>query len=127
MEQNLIFKEECYSIVGICMKIHKKLGKGFKEVVYKDAMEIELRSEKIIYEREKNFNITYEGIILPHKFSADFFVFNTIIVEVKATSTIHPDSFRQTLNYLKVSQIKLGILINFGADSLTFQRIVCTY
>ncbi|HEX4373617.1 MAG TPA: GxxExxY protein [Puia sp.] len=127
MEQNLIFKEECYSIVGICMKIHKKLGKGFKEVVYKDAIEIELRNEKIIYEREKNFNITYEGIILPHKFSADFFVFNAIIVEVKATSIIHPDSFRQTLNYLKVAQIKLGILINFGADSLTFQRIICTY
>jgi len=127
MEQNLIFKEECYSIVGICMKIHKKLGKGFKEVVYKDAMEIELRNEKIVYEREKNFNITYEGIILPHKFSADFFVFNAIIVEVKATSLIHPDSFRQTLNYLKVAQIKLGILINFGADSLTFQRIICTH
>lgn len=90
-------------------------------------MEIELRNEKIVYEREKNFNITYEGIILPHKFSADFFVFNTIIVEVKATSLIHTDSFRQTLNYLKVAQIKLGILINFGADSLTFQRIICTH
>jgi GxxExxY protein len=127
MENNLIYKEECYAIVGICMKIHKKLGKGFKEIVYKDAMEIELKNAGICYEREKKFNIVYEGIILPHQFVADYFVFDSIIIEVKATSVIHADSFRQTLNYLKVSQIKLGILINFGTDSLTFQRIVCTH
>jgi GxxExxY protein len=54
MDGNLIYKEECYRIVGICMKIHKKLGKGFKEIVYKDAMEIEYKNEGIEYERKKN-------------------------------------------------------------------------
>jgi GxxExxY protein len=127
MENNLIYKEECYIIVGICMKVHKKLGKGFKEVVYKDAMEIELKKAGVCYEREKKFNIVYEGVILPHQFVADYFVFDSIIIEAKATSVIHADSFRQTLNYLKASQIKLGILINFGTDSLTFQRIICTH
>jgi GxxExxY protein len=90
-------------------------------------MEIELRNENIIYQREKNFNIPYEGIVLPHKFSADFFIFSPQIVAVMATSIIHPDSFGQTVNYLKAAQIKLGILLNFGADGLPFQRIVFTY
>ncbi len=76
---------------------------------------------------EKSFNIDYEGIVLPHKFNADFLVFNLIILEIKAVSQIPVDSFKQTLNYLKASQIKLGILINFGADKLEFQRIICTY
>jgi len=127
MENNLIYKEECYKIVGICMKIHKKLGKGFKEIVYKDAMEIEFKNAGISYEREKKFDIVYEEIVLPHQFASDYFVFDSIIIEAKATSIIHADSFRQTLNYLKASQIKLGILINFGTDSLTLQRIVCTH
>jgi len=115
-------------MVGLCMKIHTKLGKGFKEIVYKDALEIEMiNNGKIPYEREKPFNILYEGIVLPHRFNADYFVFNSIILEVKATSQLHADAFRQTLNYLKTSQIKLGILINFGTDKLEFQRIICSH
>jgi len=60
-------------------------------------------------------------------FSGTGFIYNSIIVEVKAASVIHPDKFRQTLNYLKASQVQLGILINFGEDKLKFKRIVCTY
>jgi GxxExxY protein len=125
--EDLLFKEECYKLIGICMKIHSKLGKGFKEVVYKDAMEIEFRNANIVYEREKKFNIKYEGVILPHRFDADFFVFNSIILEIKATWQFRPDNFKQTLNYLKASQVKLGILINFGENNLNFKRIVCSY
>jgi len=110
------------------MKVHTKLGKGFKEIVYKDALEVEFRKEKsIIYEREKSFKINYEGVILPHTFNADFYLFDSIILEAKAVSRIPYDSFKQTLNYLKVSEVKLGILINFGADRLEFERIICTY
>ena len=70
---DLIFKEECYKIVGSCMKIHTKLGKGFKEIVYKDALEIEFKKDKnVLYEREKAFNISYEKVVLPHRFNADF-------------------------------------------------------
>ena len=124
--EDLLFKEECFLIVGLCMKIHTKLGKGFKEVVYKDALEIELKKNKIIYQREKSFNILYEDVILPHCFNADFLVYNSIIIEIKAASQIHPANFKQTINYLKASQIKLGILINFGEEKLKFQRIVCS-
>jgi len=125
--EDLIYKEECYKIIGICMHIHSTLGKGFKEVVYKDAIEFEFRKENIVYEREKQFSVHYEGTILPHKFDADFFVFDSIILEVKATWQLRPDNFKQTLNYLKSSQVKLGILINFGEDRLKFKRVICSY
>ena len=123
----LLFKNECYQLVGLCMKVYNKLGRGFKEIVYKDALEIELLKNQIVYEREKLFNIHYEGLILPHRFNADFFVFDAIILEIKATFQFHYENFRQTLNYLKASQVKLGILINFGGDKLNFKRIVCSY
>ena len=125
--EDLLFKEECFRIVGLCMKIHTKLGKGFKEIVYKDALEIELKNNTIPFHREKPFNIAYEGEILTHHFNADFIVYDSIILEIKAAYKIHSDNLRQTLNYLKASQIKLGILINFGEDKLKFQRIVCSY
>ncbi len=127
MIEDLIFKDECYKIVGLAMKVHSKLGKGFKEVVYKDALEIEFRNNQVPYEREKPFAIEYEGVILGHRFDADFFVYNSIIVEAKAAVQFHYDNFKQTLNYLKASQVKLGILINFGEDKLNFKRVICTY
>jgi GxxExxY protein len=123
----LILKEECYKIVGLCMKVHTKLGKGFREIVYKDALEVEFNKAGIPYEREKSFDIHYDDVILPRRFDTDFFVFHSIILEVKATSQVNSDVFRQTLNYLKCSKIKLGIIVNFGMDKLYFKRIVCTY
>ena len=127
MLRDLLFKEECFQIVGLSMKVHSKLGRGFKEVVYKDALEIEFINNKISYEREKPFKIEYENVILKHRFDADFFVFNSIILEIKAAYQFHFENFRQTLNYLKASQVKLGILINFGEDKLNFKRVICTY
>ena len=124
----IILKEESYELIGICMEIHRELGMGFKEIVYKDALEIELKKDKsILYEREKAFNISYEEIVLPHRFNADFFLFGSIILEVKAVAHVPTDAFKQTINYLKASQVKLGILVNFGADKLEFQRIICIY
>jgi GxxExxY protein len=127
MVQHLIFKEECFQIVGLAMKVHTKLGRGFKEIVYKDALEVEFINHGIPYEREKPLKIEYENVILRHRFDADFFVFKSIILEVKAAYQFHYDHFSQTLNYLKASQVKLGILINFGEPKLNFKRIVCSY
>ena len=127
MHSELLYKEECFRIVGLCMKIHRKLGMGFKEVVYKDALEIELRNACIPYEREKAFKVSYDDIVLPHRFDADFLVYRSIILEIKAAPLIHPSAFLQTLNYLKSSQINLGILFNFGTDKLQFRRVICTH
>ena len=122
----ILFKNETYQIIGHCMKVHSQLGIGFREVVYKDALEIEFKKANIIYEREKPFDIRYEGIVLPHKFEADFFVFNSILLEIKAMSSEYLHGFNQTLNYLKSSEAQLALLINFGMNKLQFQRIINT-
>lgn len=118
--------DECYQIIGICMKVHSKLGSGFQEAVYQEALEIELRSACIKYEREKWLRIVYDGEPLAKKFKADFFVFDAIILEIKATTSMPSAAFRQTLNYMKAGEIKIGLLINFGESRLKFQRIICT-
>jgi len=120
----LILKDQSYLLVGIGMEVHRELGMGFKEVLYKDAIEIELREKNIIYKREKEFKIEYKDIILPHKFYADFIIFDSIILEVKSTSTIVNNFVAQTINYLKASGLKLGIIANFGEKSFAYKRIV---
>lgn len=106
------------------MEVHNQLGAGFLEIVYKDALEYEIRKENIRFEREKKFEVNYKGIVLPHNFYADFVVFNEIILEVKSTSNLCDADIAQCLNYLKVSQCKLAILVNFGEKSLVYKRIV---
>jgi GxxExxY protein len=90
----LLFKDECYKIIGLSMKVHSTLGKGFKEVVYKDALEIEFRKSSILYEREKPFKIIYDDTVLRHEFNADFFVYDSIILEIKAAYQFHIDNFK---------------------------------
>lgn len=121
---DIILKEESYKLIGICMEVHRELGMGFKEVLYNDAIEFELRSKDIQFEREKEFKNEYKGIILPHKFYADFIVFDSIILEVKSSSVIVNTFVVQTINYLKASGLKLGIVANFGEKSFTHKRVV---
>jgi len=122
--EKLIHKEESYKIIGICMDIHNQLGAGFLEIVYKDALEYEFRRANIPFEREKEYKVHYKDIILPHKFYADFVVFNEIILEVKGISSIPEEMIAQCINYLKVSQNKLSLLVNFGEQKLNYKRIV---
>jgi GxxExxY protein len=121
----LIHEDISYNIIGACMRVHSFLGHGFLEIVYKDAMQIEFAKCEIGFTREKEFNINYKGIILPHKFYADFFVMDNVIVEAKATKDgISNDFLAQTINYMKVSGCALGLIINFGKSSLEYKRLV---
>ena len=106
------------------MEVHRELGMGFKEVIYKDALEMEFDAIQIPFKREKPYIIKYKGKILPRKYFADFVVFDSIILEVKATALIINPLVYQTINYLKASGIKLGIIANFGGKSLTYKRVV---
>lgn len=124
MVDNLYLKDEVYSIIGLCMEVHKILGKGHSEVVYKDALEYEFRTNNIPFEREKEYKIEYKEITLPRKYIADFVVFEEIIFEVKAISQLTISDTKQTLNYLASSKNKLGLLVNFGEDSLKYKRII---
>ncbi len=120
----LILKEEAFQIIGKCMEVHNNLGHGFLEIVYKDALEYELKKAGIPYQREKEYKVIYKDIILPHKFYADFVVFNSIILEVKGVSGITDEFTAQCINYLKVSGNKLALLVNFGELRLNYKRIV---
>lgn len=125
-EPDFIYKEISYQVIGICMKVHQTLGRGFQEVVYKDAMEVELQNAGMSYRRECRFSIQYEGRILPHRFIADFVIDDVLVLEIKASFQFYYHHFAQTLNYLKASEIKVGLLINFGENSLNFKRVICT-
>jgi GxxExxY protein len=117
-------KDETYEIIGLCMEVHKILGKGHSEVVYKDALEYEFKLNSIPFEREKMYEIEYKDIVLPRKYVADFVIYNEIIFEVKAISQLTNSDIKQTLNYLASSKNKLGLLANFGEDSLKYKRII---
>lgn len=121
---DIYLKEESYKIIGLCMEVHKILGKGHSEVVYKDALEYEFKINSIPFEREKIYEIEYKNIILPRKYVADFVIYGEIIFEVKAISQLTNSDIKQTLNYLASSKNKLGLLANFGEDSLKYKRII---
>jgi GxxExxY protein len=120
----ILRKEESYQIIGLCYEVHNQLGAGFLEIVYKDALEYEFRRLGIPYTQEKEYLVHYKGIILPHKFFADFIVYNSIILEVKCVSCFTEEHMAQCLNYLKVSGNQLSLLVNFGDLKLTYKRIV---
>lgn len=106
------------------MEIHKILGGGLLEVVYKDALEYEFRKHNIPYEREKEYNIQYKEIVLAHKFFADFVVYDEIILEVKASKDIIDEYTAQTINYLKLADSDLGIIVNFNKKTLQHKRVI---
>ncbi len=123
-ETKYALQTETYEIIGACMEVHRNLGHGFLEIVYKDALEIEFKKKDIPYKREKEYNAEYKGVILPHKFYADFIVFENVILEVKASKGIADEHYSQVINYLAVSKCKIGLLINFGEPSLYSKRII---
>ncbi len=120
----LLYEEDTFQIIGKCMSVHTYLGKGFLEIVYKDALEYEFKKAGIFYEREKRYEVNYKGQLLPHHFYADFVVENKIILEAKAMTGLSESHYAQTINYLKVSNCRVGLLINFGEDSLRHKRFI---
>lgn len=106
------------------MEVHRTLGPGLLEVVYKDAMEYEFQMNKISYQREKPFVVQYKEIILPRKYYADFVAFDDIILEVKADTSTVETHLKQTLNYLALAKTPLGLIINFGEESLRHKRVI---
>ena len=122
---NFIYKEEVYRIAGVCMEVYNSLGYGFMEVVYKDAMEIEFSDNTMKYYREQELPIVYIGRKLKRTFFADFILFDNIIVEVKTNADgISEDAIAQTLNYVKASGNRLGLIINFGKRKLEYKRVI---
>jgi len=120
----LLYRAEVFRLVGLCMEIHRELGKGHDEVIYKDALVIELQRADIPFTRERKYEITYKGVLLPHHYYADFMVWEKILFEAKACERLTEAHVKQTLNYLAASKLELGLLVNFGSDSLEWKRVI---
>ena len=119
-----LYEDDTYKIIGALIEVHKNLGKGFSEIVYKDAFEYELKKINFSFEKEKEYLVHYKDVILNHKFYADFVVLEKIIIEIKSTDSLHEKHISQCLNYLHVSGHRLAILVNFNKTSLEYKRII---
>jgi len=106
------------------MEVHKKLGAGFLESVYSEALDLEFKKAGIPYKKEIKLPVYYEDKPLNKYFRADYVCYESIILELKATKFLIDADRQQTLNNVKATKFKLGILVNFGTQSLTYKRIV---
>jgi len=122
--QEFLYKDECYSIIGSAMEVHQQLGYGFLESVYQEALAHEFVSSSVPFEKEKILEIEYKGITLKKKFIADFVCFDSIIVELKAVDALNDEHISQVINYLRATNLRLGLLINFGTGKLQYKRVI---
>lgn len=122
----LLFEEESYKIIGICMEVHKKLGTGFLESVYQEVLQKEFVKRNVPFEQQKKLQLYYDQVELKKYFIADFVCFDKIIIEIKSVQFVNSNAKQQVINYLKATNFKLGLLINFGESSLKWKRIINT-
>jgi GxxExxY protein len=128
MADELLYRDEAFRLVGACMAVHKDKGNGFVEPVYQDALEIELELSGIPFDPQRNYPITYRGRTLKHTSTPDLLCFEKIIMELKAAKCLTGEHRAQVLNYLKVTGLQLGLLVNFGSyPRLEWDRIVLTH
>jgi GxxExxY protein len=120
----ILYKKESYDIIGAAMEVHNELGSGFLESVYHEALAIEFEDRKIPFISEKTLEVVYKQRVLNKYFEADFICFDQIIVEIKSVTELKNIHKAQVINYLKATGKKLGILINFGEESLKYERLV---
>ncbi|MGA2916059.1 MAG: GxxExxY protein [Sedimentisphaerales bacterium] len=122
-EDKLVHSALTGKILGAAMEVHSILGTGFWENVYEEALAIEFNIRKIPFERQKTFEVSYKGIFAK-EFICDFVVGGLVIVELKAIKRITEIEQAQLLNYLKTSGLEVGLLLNFGAKSLEYKRMI---
>jgi len=115
MDNKILFKEECYVIQGAIFDVYREMGCGFLEAVYQECLEIELSSRGIPFVAQQGLELTYKGEPLKQSYQPDLICYGKIIVELKAVKEIAPEHKAQVINYLKATQSKLGLLVNFAS------------
>jgi GxxExxY protein len=123
MEEKIIYKDLSYKIVGLAIQVWKELGYGFLEKVYENSLMILLEESGITAEQQVPIKVCFHGRVVGD-YIADILVENRIILELKAQDKIAQVHKAQTLNYLKATELKLAILLNFGKESLEHERLV---
>ncbi len=115
MSEGLIYKNEIYAIQGAIFDVCREMGAGFLEAVYQECLEKELKKRNIPFIAQPELSLSYKGEILKQKYKPDIICYDKIIIELKAIKTIAPVHKAQVLNYLKATNMRLGLLVNFGA------------
>jgi GxxExxY protein len=113
-----------YAIIGAAMEIHRQLGPGFLEAVYREALAIELGLRRVPHKREVELPVLYKGRRLATNYRADFVCYDEVIVELKALAKLGGVEQAQILNYLKATGLETGLLLNFGTRSLEYERFI---
>jgi GxxExxY protein len=114
-ERELLYRDEVFRIQGAIFEVHRTLGPGFLESAYPECLDLELRARGVEFVPLKRLPLTYKGRPLRQSFVADFVCFDRIILELKALREVAPEHRAQTLNYLRATGLKLGLLVNFGS------------
>ena len=110
----MLFKAESYSIVGACFTVYREKGCGFLEAVYQECLAIELEHQGIPFVEQKPLTLRYRDRTLRQTYKADFICYGKILVELKAVSRLTDEHRAQVLNYLHATDLRLGLLVNFG-------------
>ena len=120
---NMLYKETTEKILNASFEVHKALGPGFLESVYEEALAMEFELQGISFERQKKLDVYYKNRVVK-SFYADYLVEGRVLVELKAIRTYTESEIAQVLNYLKVGRVEVGLLLNFGASSLQWKRLI---
>ena len=122
-ESELLYSELTRKVIGAAMEVHSTLGPGFLESVYEEALVVELEIQNIKFERQKSIEVYYKEVMIK-QFVCDLLVEDKVIVELKAIKQLTDIEYAQTLNYLKATGTKVGLLLNFGEKSLKYKRFI---
>lgn len=122
MKEQYKYSDLTSKIIGCAMTVHKTLGNGFQEVIYQRALEIEMSLAGLAFNREFEMPIFYREQQIGTR-RVDFLVEDAVSVELKAITALEPVHFAQAINYLEAYNLEIGLLINFGENSLNFKRL----
>jgi len=125
MEKDILYKEESYLIIGACFEVYNEKGNGFLEAVYQECIGIEFRLQNIPFVEKPKLELSYKDQKLTQFYEPDFICYHKIIVELKSVKKLLDEHRSQVFNYLKSTNNRLALLVNFGAyPKLEYERII---
>ena len=126
-KEDLILKDECFEVIGACMRVHSEMGSGYLEAVYQECLEIEFGLCGIHFESQVSLKLSYRDRELKQCYKPDFLVYDQILLEIKTCDRIAAEHQSQVLNYLSATGCPLGLLVNFGSvGKLDWMRLFHT-